>query len=51
VTGVRCCIPEHRVDLKHLIDVLLRDKRENPGYYALVVLSEGAEWQGYTVKE
>jgi 6-phosphofructokinase 1 len=51
VTGVRCCIPEYKIDLKHLIDVLLRDKRENPSNYAVVILSEGAEWQGYTVKE
>jgi 6-phosphofructokinase len=48
---VRCCIPECKIDLKHLIDVLLRDKRENPSNYAVVILSEGAEWQGYTVKE
>ena len=51
VTGVRCCIPEYKVDLKHLIDILLNDKRNNPSNYALIILSEGAEWQGYTVKE
>jgi ATP-dependent phosphofructokinase / diphosphate-dependent phosphofructokinase len=51
VTGVRCCIPEYKVDLEHLIDLLLRDKRNNPSRYSLVILSEGAEWQGYAVKE
>ncbi len=51
VTGVRCCIPEYKVDLKHLTDLLINDKRDNPSNYALIVLSEGAEWQGYTVKE
>jgi 6-phosphofructokinase 1 len=51
VTGVRCCIPEHKVDLKELIDLLINDKRDNPSNYSLIVLSEGAEWQGYTVKE
>ncbi len=51
VTGLRCCIPEHKVDLKHLIDLLIDDKRKNPSNYSLVILSEGAEWQGYTVKE
>jgi len=51
VTGLRCCIPEHKVDLKHLIDLLIDDKRRNPSNYSLVILSEGAEWQGYTVKE
>jgi ATP-dependent phosphofructokinase / diphosphate-dependent phosphofructokinase len=51
VTGVRCCIPEYKVDLKHLIEVLIQDKRSNPSNYSLVILSEGAEWQGYKVKE
>ena len=51
VTGVRCCIPEHKVDLQHLIDLLLNDKLDNPSNYSLVILSEGAEWQGYTLKE
>jgi 6-phosphofructokinase 1 len=51
VTGLRCCIPEHKVDLKHLIDLLIDDKRKNPSNYSLVILSEGAEWQGYSVKE
>ena len=51
VTAVRCCIPEYKVDLKHLIDLLVEDKRNNPSNYSLVILSEGAEWQGYAVKE
>ena len=51
VTAVRCCIPEFKVDLKHLIDLLIQDKRNNPSNYSLAILSEGAEWQGYTVKE
>ena len=51
VTGVRCCIPEYNVDLKHLIDLLIQDKRNNPSRYSLVILSESAEWQDYTVKE
>jgi len=51
VTGLRCCIPEYKVDLTHLIDLLINDKRENPSNYSLAVLSEGAEWQGYTVRE
>lgn len=51
VTAVRCCIPEYKVDLKHLIDLLIQDKRNNPSNYSLAILSEGAEWQGYTVEE
>jgi ATP-dependent phosphofructokinase / diphosphate-dependent phosphofructokinase len=51
VTGVRCCIPEYKVDLNRLIDLLLSDKHNNPSNYSLIILSEGAEWQGYKVKE
>jgi len=51
VTAVRCCIPEYKVDLKHLIELLIQDKRNNPSNYSLVILSEGAEWQGYAVRE
>jgi 6-phosphofructokinase 1 len=51
VTALRCCIPEYKVDLKHLIELLIEDKRSNPSNYSLVILSEGAEWQGYKVRE
>jgi 6-phosphofructokinase 1 len=39
------------VNLKHLIEILVADKHNNPSNYSLVILSEGAEWEGYTVKE
>ena len=42
---------EYKIDLQHLIELLINDKRSNPSNYSLVILSEGAEWQGYTVKE
>jgi 6-phosphofructokinase 1 len=51
VTSLRCCIPEYKVNLKHLIEILISDKHSNPSNYSLVILSEGAEWEGYTVKE
>jgi 6-phosphofructokinase 1 len=51
VTSIRCCIPEYKVDLKKLISLIMADKRNNPSNYALVILSEGAQWEGYTVKE
>ncbi len=51
VTSVRCCIPEYKVNLPHLIEILVTDKRNNPSNYSLVILSEGAEWVGYAVKE
>jgi 6-phosphofructokinase 1 len=51
VTSTRCCIPEYKVNLKKLVDLLVTDKRNNPSNYSLCILSEGAEWEGYTVKE
>jgi len=51
VTSMRCCIPEYRVNLQKLIEMVMNDKRHNPSNYSLVILSEGAEWEGYTVKE
>ena len=51
VTSLRCCIPEHKVNLEHLIEILIADKHNNPSNYSLVILSEGAEWEGYSVKE
>jgi 6-phosphofructokinase 1 len=51
VTSLRCCIPEYRVNIDKLVDLLLTDKRNNPSNYTLVVLSEGAKWEGYTVQE
>jgi 6-phosphofructokinase len=51
VTSVRCCIPEYKVDLQQLIRLLINDKKNNPSNYSLLILSEGAEWEGYTVKE
>jgi 6-phosphofructokinase 1 len=51
VTSTRCCIPEYKVNLEKLIDMLVTDKHNNPSNYSLAILSEGAEWEGYTVKE
>ena len=51
VTSTRCCIPEYRVKLDKLIDMVMNDKRHNPSNYSLVILSEGAEWEGYVVRE
>jgi 6-phosphofructokinase 1 len=50
-TSIRCVIPEYKVDLEKLIALLLEDKKRNPSNYALVVLSEGAAWEGYHVQE
>jgi 6-phosphofructokinase len=50
-SSIRCCIPEYKVNLEKLIDIVMTDKRNNPSNYALLVISEGAEWEGYTVQE
>ena len=51
VASLRCCIPEHKVNLDKLVELLLTDKKNNPSNYCLVILSEGAQWEGYQVRE
>src|SRR5262245_37330808 len=51
VTSIRCVIPEYKVNLDKLIHLLIQEKHANPSNYALVVLSEGARWEGYQVQE
>jgi 6-phosphofructokinase 1 len=51
VTSIRCCIPEYKFNLEKLIDLVLKDKHTTPSNYSLVILSEGAEWEGYQVTE
>jgi ATP-dependent phosphofructokinase / diphosphate-dependent phosphofructokinase len=51
VTSIRCGIPEYKFNLQRMIDLLVADKKNNPSNYSLVILSEGAEWEGFTVQE
>jgi len=51
VTSIRCAIPEYRFELDRMIELLSTDKRNNPSNYCLVILSEGAQWNGYQTKE
>ncbi|MCC6369226.1 MAG: 6-phosphofructokinase [Bryobacterales bacterium] len=51
VTSIRCAIPEYKFNLEKMIELLLTDKRATPSNYSLFVLSEGAEWEGYEVRE
>ena len=51
VCSIRCCIPEYKVNLDRLIELVMEDKRKNPASYSLVVLSEGAQWEGYETRE
>jgi len=47
VTSLRCAIPEFKVKLDKLVDLLITEKRDNPSNYVMFVLSEGAAWEGY----
>jgi 6-phosphofructokinase len=51
VSSIRCCIPEFPVKLDKLIETLLKEKAQTPSNYVLLVISEGAGWEGYTVQE
>ena len=51
VTSARCGIPEYKFNVDKMVELLLKDKRNNPSNYSMVVLSEGAEWEGYKVQE
>ncbi len=51
ITSTRCCIPEHVFNLEKLIDLLVNDKSNNPSNYSVVILSEGATWEGRDVAE
>jgi len=51
VMGIRCAIPEFKFDLHKMLHYLMKDKRDNPSNYSMVVLSEGASWIGYSLRE
>jgi 6-phosphofructokinase 1 len=51
VTSIRCLIPEHHPSLERIVELLVTDKAKNPSSYALMVMSEGARWEGYRVQE
>jgi ATP-dependent phosphofructokinase / diphosphate-dependent phosphofructokinase len=51
LTSIRCAIPEFKYSADKMIDLLVEDKRNNSSSYSLVVMSEGATWEGYTLRE
>jgi ATP-dependent phosphofructokinase / diphosphate-dependent phosphofructokinase len=42
----RCVIPEHRFDIERLAELLVFDRNHNPSKYAIVIVSEGAMFEG-----
>jgi 6-phosphofructokinase 1 len=42
----RCVIPEYRFKIEHLAELLSDDRRRNPSNYSVVLVSEGAMFEG-----
>jgi 6-phosphofructokinase 1 len=42
----RCVIPEHKFDIERLAELLTEDRRNNPSNYSVVLVSEGAMFEG-----
>ncbi len=42
----RCVIPEYKFDIEHLTELLVYDRNKNPSNYAVVLVSEGAMFEG-----
>jgi 6-phosphofructokinase 1 len=42
----RCVIPEHQFDIERLTELLSEDRRRNPSRYSVVLVSEGAMFEG-----
>ena len=42
----RCVIPEYKFDIEHLTNLMSKDRLRNPSRYAIVLVSEGATFEG-----
>ncbi len=42
----RCVIPEHKFDIERLTELLCYDRNRNPSKYSVVLVSEGAMFEG-----
>lgn len=42
----RCVIPEFKFKMEHLTELLVQDRRKNPSNYSVVLVSEGATFEG-----
>jgi 6-phosphofructokinase 1 len=42
----RCVIPEHKFNIDRLTELLVADRRKNPSRYSVLLLSEGAMFEG-----
>jgi len=42
----RCVIPEYKFNIEHLCELMSEDRRDNPSKYSVVLISEGAMFEG-----
>lgn len=42
----RCVIPEFKFNIEHLTELLIKDRRANPSNYSVLLISEGAMYEG-----
>jgi ATP-dependent phosphofructokinase / diphosphate-dependent phosphofructokinase len=42
----RCVIPEYKFDIERLTELLVADRRNNPSRYSVLLISEGAMFEG-----
>src|ERR1051325_6502583 len=42
----RCVIPEYKFDIERLTELLMSDRAHNPSHYSVVLVSEGAMFEG-----
>jgi 6-phosphofructokinase len=42
----RCVIPEYKFNIEHLTELMTKDRYDNPSRYSIVLVSEGAMFEG-----
>jgi 6-phosphofructokinase 1 len=42
----RCVIPEYKFNIEHLTELLVKDREANPSRYSVLLISEGAMYEG-----
>ncbi len=42
----RCVIPEYKFKIEHLTELLVQDRKKHPSKYSVVLVSEGASFEG-----
>ena len=42
----RCVIPEYKFNIEQLVELMMYDRKHNPSHYSVVLVSEGAMFEG-----